>query len=192
MKRLDSKYSEVDQYLAYVNDTTGEVKLSETVKRKVERWEFANNLIVQHGVCRTSINLMKEKFKIDQATVYRDFDSAMQVFGSIHRNQKEYLRHVHLQKSFALLSAAEKVGDFAAWKAALSELRRNAGFEKADPDLPDFSKIQPPRILVGFFPQLLNVPLPDDWEAQVKELVKAKRKKNLNVEDAQIVEDDDQ
>lgn len=45
--------------------------------------------------------------------------------------------------------------------------------------------------MIGFFPQLTKVELPEDWEDQVKELVKPKRKIDQVMHDAQIVEEED-
>jgi hypothetical protein len=190
MPKQSNKYLEVDIYLLHVQEPEAN-PLPEHVKKRVERWEFADNLIQKHGICRTSIALHRQKFSIDQATVYRDFDSAMQVYGSIHRNQKDYMRHVHLQKVYKALDWAEDERDIKAYIRAVAELRKNAQFEKEDQEVPDWSRLQPPQWMVGFFPELLNNPLPENWENQVQKLIQTKRKKDLSIEDAQIVNSDE-
>ena len=81
-------------------------------------------------------------------------------------------------------------GDFksvaAIEKNMASAIEKLAGDNKALP----FEKVQPVPVMIGFFPELTKVTLDADWEDQVKELIKPKRKIDRVITDAEILEED--
>jgi hypothetical protein len=112
------------------------------------------------------------------------------VFGTQPKNARDF----HVDRLFEMMySTREKA-------LADGDLRTAAACEKNIQDAiknflgtkeaVDWSKLQPPRILVGFMPELLNVPLPANLDEQVQQLLKAKKKKSISfddAEDAQVV-----
>ena len=194
MKRLNT-HSDVDAIEAFLNGS--EATLSPALQRKLKRLEIARDLIAKYGDRRVVIkNLMRMAMYMDmgamsQATAYRDCEDAFLIFKPTSRNSQDIYVDRSLGMAYETREKAIAAGDFRA--AAASEKNIITIIEKfmGDKEVIDWSKVQPPRILVGFMPELLGVPLPLDLDAQVKNLLKAKRSKNLTVhdaEDAQVVE----
>ncbi|GAB2798271.1 hypothetical protein GCM10027199_86570 [Amycolatopsis magusensis] len=83
---------------------------------------------------------------------------------------------------------ATKAGDWNA-VARIEKNMKDAVKELAgDKDTLPFDQIQPPKVKIGFFPQLTGVTLPDDLDAQVQQLIKPKRKTE-HFPDAEVVND---
>lgn len=168
-----------------------EAALSPALQRKLKRMETVTDLLRTYG-SRRKVATMLQRLDAytsmgasSQATAYRDIQDAIEVFGTQSRNSRDF----YVDRLFEMMySTREKA-------IAADDLKTAAACEKNIADAiknflgakeaVDWSKLLPPRILVGFMPELLNVPLPADIDAQVAQLLKAKRKKSLNFSDAE-------
>lgn len=81
-------------------------------------------------------------------------------------------------------------GDFRSAQSTENNMARAVEKLAGDKDSIPFEKVQPPQIMIGFFPETTKVELPEDWEDQVKKIIKPKRSIDQVVHDAQIVEED--
>ncbi len=41
--------------------------------------------------------------------------------------------------------------------------------------------------MLGFFPETLNIPLPENWEQQIKQIIQIKKDKTNLIEEAEII-----
>jgi hypothetical protein len=194
MKKLNT-HSDVDAIEAFLNGR--EASLSPALQRKLKRLEIARDLLAKYGDRRVVVKQLQRLAMYtdmgadSQATAYRDCEDAFLIFKPMSRNSQDLYVDRVLGMAFETREKAIAANDFRA--AAASEKNIITIIEKfmGDKEVIDWSKVQPPRILVGFMPELLGVPLPLDLDAQVANLLKAKKNKNLTVhdaEDAQVVE----
>ncbi|MGI4870433.1 MAG: hypothetical protein ACRYFX_04555 [Janthinobacterium lividum] len=194
MKQLNT-HSDVDAIEAYLAGR--EASLSPALEAKLKRLEVARDLLAKYGSRRVVVGKLQRLGKYtemgasSQRTAYRDVEDAFEIFKPTARNSQDFYVDRVLEMAFETREKALAAGDLRA--AAASDKNIITIIEKfmGDKEMIDWSKVQPPRILVGFMPELLNVPLPKDLDAQVKALLKAKQNKNLTIhdaEEAQVVE----
>jgi hypothetical protein len=190
MKKLTTQ-SDVDAIQEYLAGKSN-AELSPALERKLKRLETARDLLAKYGdrkrVVQTLIRLApytEMGGKLSKTTAYQDVEDSFDVFRPTSRHAQDFYVDIALGKVFETREKAIAAGDFRA--AAGCDKNIITLIEKfmGDKEAIDWSKVQPPRILVGFMPELLNVPLPKDLDAQVKALLKAKKGKNLTVSDAE-------
>jgi len=189
MKKLNIQ-SDVDDIQAYLSGKS-EATLSEPLARRLKRLETARDLMAKYGDRRTVVGMLMrltvytEMGSISKATAYRDVEDSIDIFRPSSRHSQEFYVDVALGKVFETREKAVAAGDFRAAAACDKNIITLIEKFMGDKEAIDWTKVQPPRILVGFMPELLNVPLPSNLDEQVKALLKAKRGKNLTVSDAE-------
>ena len=188
MKKLTT-HSDVDAIEAYLAGR--EAALSPALQRKLKRLETARDLLAKYGSRKKVVTMLQrlavytELGSQSQATAYRDVEQALDIFRPTARHAQDFYVDRALEMAFETREKALAAQDFRA--AAACDKNIIVLIEKfmGDKEAIDWSKVQPPRILVGFMPELLNVPLPQDLDAQVRALLKAKKNKNLTIHDAE-------
>lgn len=80
-------------------------------------------------------------------TFYRDVRDCLKLFGDIFRSQKEGQRYMMYELGMRIFQAAAKEGDHRAMASAHNNMIRLLGLDRDDPDMPDFSKLQPSLIV---------------------------------------------
>ncbi|MGI4865439.1 MAG: hypothetical protein ACRYFZ_16065 [Janthinobacterium lividum] len=189
MKKLTIR-SEVEDIQAYLGGHI-EAALSPALERKLKRLETARDLLAKYGSRKKVVSMLvrlsvyTEMGSVCQRTAYRDVEDAMDIFRPTSRHAQEFYVDIALEKVFETREKALVAGDLRAAAAADKNFLTIIEKFMGDKEAIDWSKVQAPRVLVGFMPELLNVPLPDDLDAQVAKLLKAKRGKSLTVADAE-------
>jgi len=188
MKRLTT-HSEADAIEDFLAGKLAQ--LSPALQRKLKRMETAADLVRKYGSRTKAVAMLRrlaeytEMGAASQATAYRDVDDAITVLGTAPRESRDFYVDRLLEMSFSSHAKATEAQD---WRAVAAIEKNIAGIIKdfmGDKEAVDWSKLQPPRILVGFMPELLNVPMPENLEEQVAQLLKKKRGKHLTIEDAE-------
>ena len=194
MKKLNT-HSDVDAIEAYLAGR--EASLSPALAKKLKRLETARDLLAKYGSRRKVVGMLMrlavytDMGSSSQATAYRDVEDAFEIFKPTARSSQDFYVDRALEMAFETREKALAAQDFRAAAACDKNIITLIEKFMGDKEAIDWSKVQPPRILVGFMPELLNVPLPQDLDAQVRALLKAKKNKNLTIhdaEDAQIAE----
>lgn len=164
--------------------------LSKALQTKLERLDECRDLIRQYGSRVRVAKVLMNSYKISRAQAYRIFESTQSVFGTTQKTSREFWLDILMGFMIDDRQKALIKQDY----RSVSSIHKNmiAAVEKlaGDKDTIPFEKVQPPTILLGFFPDSTKVPLPDDWEDQVKQIIKPKRKIDQVVHDAQIIDDD--
>lgn len=165
--------------------------LSPALQKRFEMLDTCRDLIQQYGSRLRVSKLLMNTFGISKAQAYRIFESTVFVFGS---SQKTTAREFWLDIIMGFIIDDRKKAlikqDYksvaAMQKNMITAIEKFAGDNKTVP----FENVQPVPVMIGFFPELTKVELPDDWESQVKELIKPKRKIDRVITDAEILEED--
>lgn len=164
--------------------------LSKALQTKLERLDECRDLIRQYGSRVRVAKVLMNSYKISRAQAYRIFESTQSVFGTTQKTSREFWLDILMGFMIDDRQKALIKQDY----RSVSSIHKNmiAAVEKlaGDKDTIPFEKVQPPQIVIGFFPETTKVELPDDWEDQVKKIIKPKRSIDQVVHDAQIVEED--
>ncbi|MFN3758450.1 MAG: hypothetical protein ACK4SF_04465 [Algoriphagus aquaeductus] len=190
MKKLTTKTDDelIIEHLLKDGDTK---PLSEALQKRLEMLDTCRDFIQKYGSRLRVSKLLMTTFGISKAQAYRIFESTIFVFGS---SQKTSAREFWLDiimgfmiddRQKALIKQDYK-SVAAMQKNMITAVEKLAGDNKTIP----FENVQPVPVMIGFFPELTKVELPEDWEAQVKELIKPKRNIDRVITDAEIMDED--
>jgi hypothetical protein len=191
MKKLTTK-TDNEKIIEFLLQEGDDINLSKSLQLKIERMDFCHDLIKKFGSrIRVAPQLMR-KYDVSKAQAYRIFQDTQDVFGSTQRTSREFWLDILLGMMMESREKATLKGDFRSVqsieKNMASAIEKLAGTKDAIP----FEKIQPAPVILGFFPESMKVELPDDWEDQVKQIIKPKRKIDQFAHDAQILDEDEE
>lgn len=190
MKILTTK-TDNEKIIEFLIQDGDDIRLSKSLQEKLERMDFCHDLIKKYGSrTRVAPQIMK-MYAVSKAQAYRIFQDTQDVFGSTQKTSREFWLDILLGFMMESREKASKKGDFrsvsAIEKNMASAVEKLAGNKDSVP----FEKVQPPPIMIGFFPETLKVELPDDWEEQVKKIIQPKRKIDREIHEAEILENEE-
>lgn len=151
-------FDKIESY--YLKNTT----LSPKEEEICERWELAFALLCQHRHKKTAISKYLAKFEregnpISLPQAYRDFSSAEKMFVPMRKYNKEFLRLTIIESAIRTIKECDhrskKASTNKDWEAIQkikdkAELRimKASGLDINDPDIPDFSLLQPHQFVI--------------------------------------------
>ena len=191
MKQLTT-HSDADLIRRYLTEPSSDVELSDALKFKLNRLTRCADLIKQYGSrIKVTSALMKE-FDLSPNQAYHDFQDTQEVFGSTPRNSRDFYLDILLGHITETRTKAMDKGDLKTVASCdknmlltIAEYFKNESI--------DWNKVQIPSITVGFFPQLSNVVVPENWREQVNELIEKKKKSQTTIfTDATVLKDEDE
>jgi hypothetical protein len=185
---LINNENEEDVLLTYlVSDKP--VKLTSKQEERLKRYETCVDLIKQYGSRNKVVPVLMKRYQITRRQAYRDFAATQNLFGATYNHEREFwidivLGEIQKTKSLAIMKKDGRAAAMAD-KNMLYTIERLMGDKEKLP----FEEIQPAQILMGFFPENVNVEKmsEEDIEAAFKRLSKPKRKKDLNVVDVEPI-----
>lgn len=185
-----NKLTDLDQILAYFFDKTGRIELDDRLREKLGRLEFAHDLFREWADKAKVVRLVMQKYGLQKSQAYQLVNEAMQLFAVNQRQEKEFVRALLSEWSVKLLQKCYAQNKLKEAAAIVGQLVKIHGLDREDADLPDFSDLQPVQVHLGFFPELLGVPLPDDLDEQLQKIMAKKKGLRFNTdaaEDAEVV-----
>lgn len=189
MKQLTTK-TDNEKIIEFLVQEGDEIRISKKLQEKLERMDTCRDLIRKYGSRTRVANILVKSFSISRAQAYRLFQDTQDVFGSTQRTSREFWLDIILGFMMETREKALIKGDFRSAQATENNMAKAVEKLAGDKDTIPFEKVQPPQIMIGFFPETTKVELPDDWEAQVKQIIKPKRAIDQVMYDAQIMEED--
>ena len=181
IKNLDT-LSAIREY--YMSDLP--VKLSKSQERVRKRILTAYMLEMKALARPIITRILCRAFDISKAQAWKDTRNAFRLFGDVNHAEKEGVRTILYEWSKSIYAKAKAAGDLQQANAAIANMIKIQGIDKHDPDLPDFSKLEPsfiPIVLDERIRELLNTML-DKPTIDLSSLMN-----QLNTEDAQIADD---
>lgn len=171
------------------------VQLTADEKRQLEIYKTAFGLLLEHnGDERTVRSKLGEFSDIVESTCYVYIRECKELFFDPALFNAKAELHFTLQQTNELISKADKAGDYAA-AARLIKVKTEI-IKKLDSDGLSklWDQIQPGKIILGHFPETLNVILPpeDELRKEIEKLKQVKRKKDLFITDAEIIPPDEE
>ncbi|RNI27653.1 hypothetical protein EFA69_16170 [Rufibacter immobilis] len=174
----------------------GKGTLTPALEEKLDRLQSCLELTRKYGSRLKVIPMLVKKYnrdgkKYSAHTAQEDFDDCQEVFGAGTQTNRMFWFDIVLGMMMDTRNAILATRNYKA--ASLVEVRMLNAIKDfiGDNEAYPVDKLQPQNVEVGFFPELLNVKLPDNLEEQLKKLKEAKKRKDLMIEgeaqDAEVI-----
>lgn len=149
-------------------------KLNDQETEICKRWESAYATLCEVRSKKVAVKKHVAIFKgLSISQAYIDLNNAERVFNPLRKYTKEFLRMVLIESSLKDVKKAEKLAreekDVYKWAklmsikdAAEKRIIKAAGLDQYDPNLPDFSKLQPHQF---------NIDVPDELKQMIKTMM---------------------
>lgn len=174
MKALNT-HSEVEQIIQYLQSGDKDVALSPDLEAILKRYTYCADLIKQYGTRLKVVKMMMTTYKYSQAQAYRDFENTSYVFGSTPRSSKDFYLDLLLGNIVETRTKALSREDYKAAAACDKNMLAVLQEYFKDQSIP-WEKVQPPNMIFGFFPELTNVVVPENWQDVISKLISKKNK----------------
>lgn len=175
--------------------------LSDELKQMLERWRKADSLIRSGELIKKgnndiirpyNVNRLKdylvEHYGISRRTADNDIAHAKRFFLSTYdRDDKDYARGIMIEWGETMMWEAHSLGDRKSAAAFFKTLAEMKGLLKDDPDLPDYSKVQLPTLIMIDDPSELGFEKIDNVEEIVAGILAKRKKSKMD----QIIADSD-
>lgn len=184
--------TDLDAVLTYLQRK--ERHLTDKQREILDRISLADDIMRQHGPGKNAKNMIAEKLGISDARAYQAMRDAQYVFGTTMRAEKEWTRGAMLEKLWGILSKVLAALDeakapdpklFSAATSVFAEIRKTAGYDREELDLPDFGEIGPHHYEIVMDPEVLGLTKVENREEIFRQIM------NLNgveTTDAQILD----
>lgn len=180
---LDTTYDRI--FHSYRHD---HVKLTANQEEIKKRWEAAYSLMVNYHSREQAIPMLRSKFEISVSQAHRDINNCLRLFGDVAKSNKEGIRNIlyeYSMKTFQL-AASCKPPDIGEMNKSISLMIKLKGIDKDDPDLPDFSKLEPHTYIIANDPKTLGFEEVPNIEAEIAKYKKKQALKTIDITDAEI------
>lgn len=139
------KLSNYDLIIAELKNPDGDASnLSLHQQTLLARWQEAFTLQRNgHSTADSAALLMKRFPGISRATAYRDCANALSLFGDIAQSTKQGIKHLATEIVKDAIGIARIKNNEVAMIQGAKEMASINGVNTIDPDLPDFSKLEP-------------------------------------------------
>lgn len=173
MNKIPEKETTFDRIFRSYTEGEEYVTLTPVEVEQKKRWETCFTMLCNFRSPEQVIALMTEQFSISKATAYRDYRSAVKLFGDVGKSNKEGTRYVLFEYSMRCfqLAASAKPPDIDQMNKSITNMIKLKGLDKEDPDAPDFSTLKP---------HIYNINLPENILKSLEMLVGTG---NLNLSD---------
>lgn len=157
------------------------------------RWQAAFMLLIHYKSKARVVKILSKMKDIDgnktsQPQIYRDLRSAELLFGNVNKWQKDTIRYMindsclkEITQLEEMMNQAKKKSDWDNYERfsrlkdkAETRLIKSNALDKEDPDIPDFTKLQPNQYLIGLDEQtndLLKSILDDSGSVDVSKFL---------------------
>lgn len=166
--RLVGKISQYDKIVAYMKDPEADDStLTAKEKEMIARWQEAFTLIRNYNSIADAAAILMKRFDgISRATAYRDCAAAISLFGDITKSTKEGIRHLTTEIARDAINIARLKNNEDAMIRGAESIARINGVNDNDPDLPDFSAVEPHTYVLG---------LPEPFVRVMEQMIKGGR-----------------
>lgn len=150
MSKLLGKISHYDRIVAYMTDDESAVELTEHEKQMLTRWMEAFTLQRNYNSTADAAAILQKRFpEISRATAYRDCANALNLFGDHNKATKDGIRHLLKEIIMDAIKIARAKNNEANMMKGAVAIAKVTGINDNDPDLPDFSALEPHTYELG-------------------------------------------
>lgn len=163
------------------------IRLTPHEEETKQLWSEVWALLTKFKSRKAIIKILGERGR-SLAQANRDITNAKNLFGDLLKVSKDGERQLLYELGMEILILAKKEKDIDGANKALANLIKIKGIDKEDIDVPDFSMLQQHIYNIVVDPQAIGLPLIENIEAAIESFRKAKRKKEIDIQDADIIE----
>lgn len=131
-----------------------EEDLTEFQEEYLNKVKTTHGLLLKGNTHEEIHNKLEDLFKISYLTRLRLLREVEDLYGSYHSN-KETKRHIAANMALEAYQMAKDDGDFNGMVKATNAYIKATGVEHEDPDLPDFSRLQP-NLIINVLPEQIK------------------------------------
>jgi hypothetical protein len=163
--------------------------LSATLEKKLQRLQVAADFLRKHGSRMKVAGILQKMWPKDcsRATAYRLIEEAQEVFAPQQMANREFYVDTLLGMSFSTREKALAKNDLKTMatieKTILMIIVKFFGTSETLP----IELIQPPTVSVGFYPELVNKPLPENYQQLLEQILKTRKVGIVADQDAELV-----
>jgi len=168
--------------------------LNASQKLLLKRAQSCKDLVYEYGPDKTKIIKLHAKLQnISEETAKSDYENMLYFYNVQKESPRNFWIDFALSSITKNINEARKANDF----ATVSKENKNmiVLIEKffGTEEKPDYSKLQPPDIILGFWPESTGIVLPEGRKLEVilKQLEMVKSESGFNVDDIEETEYED-
>ena len=145
-------------YLWYIKGDTY-MSLTDTEKEIRDRWQQLWLLLCNGRTPEKAVRFMARISGISRSQAYNDLRNATKLFGEVVKTGKDSKRALYEGYANKIYQMAlhKSPPDLDQANKALANMIKLSGLDENDPDLPDFSKLEPSQFTINLPPEILNV-----------------------------------
>lgn len=182
-EEADDKF---DKILAYYMEGT---ELSETLEGVRVRWVHAWTIRTQEFRTREeTIKMITKAWNVSPYMARIDVENAMRLFGDINKSNKQIEENITKEYAVKIMRMALEEGNLSEMNKALATYVKATRIDQEDRDLPDFSNVDLPTVVIGYIPDTLKIELPENYEEQIEAMFKIKERQLNNHQDIEDVD----
>ena len=118
-------------------------ELTQHQKERLDRIRAIHAALLDFKGTPTILTILKDAYGLSSAQAYRDINLCHFIFGNMRKANKEMKRHRAEQMALETYNLAWEQQDTKGMAMANKNYIEASGISKEDPDLPDFTKLQP-------------------------------------------------
>lgn len=122
--------------LQYLSSPEGTVEINPDLKQKLDRWEYADQLIRRHGDMNQVVGFLTRKYKYSEATARRDIQAATYLFGSLVHYEVKYFQRFAVELLMKRMLKADAADDNKGFAALNREFRETVGINAKNQGIP--------------------------------------------------------
>jgi len=209
MSKKIEKLQDLEMVRIYFNKKEGEVlKLTDHQNELINRIVTAEQFLSKHYMVSRTVNALnnyykKQGRKISLRQIREDINDAKHIFGNIFNFNKEYERYSLIERQKSLLAYSEgplylgdlpdnvkkkNEPDMKSANAAIANLIKLGGFDRAEQEKINPDDIKPPVIILTTDPAVLGIKGEDSREEQKALFERLQKRYNIVADDdAQIL-----
>lgn len=179
-----SQETDLDKIIAARQDKTNSIQLTPALQRKLDMLEHCDDLIRMYVDRRKVITMLQKRFELSRERAIQLHRETITMYGTMRSVDKQYFIDLLLNEVMSTKDMARKKYDVKAMASCDANLIKIAERLLPDDDKKLYEDFELPVIEAGFFPELLNVEIPENLDEIVEKL-----KKDLKTAD-KIINDD--
>ena len=165
-------------------------QLTELEQRRKEAYKTVYGLLMKAKSMDAIVKKTMHLCDCSQTTAYQYIKEVKRIYADLNKTDKEFERHFLLETLKKGLRLAFKEQNLRGIASLSKSYAVVAQLNEVEIELPDFENIQPPTIILGNFSEELGVPQLPKSELE-QQLVALIRKKKTPIQDAEIIEIDE-
>jgi len=166
MKVLTTHQSTDDLIIAHMKGKLERSELSPKLQEQVDNMLACEKLIRKYVSRLDVVPMLETTLGVSRSTAYSLYESTQRILGETSVKNQQFWLDIELGALEKDIQGAQKMNDYKS-VASLRKIKADLIIKlMGSGDAQLYEKIQPPQVVIGFFPASMKVKLPKDRELQ--------------------------